>query len=105
MIGDRDLRIKKDVNSTVWRTNMIWEAARREKLGAYFSSESTAIDDDHLPFIEAGIPAVDLIDLEYAAWHTAADTLDAVSARSLQIVGNALLAALPQIEARARQGR
>ena len=46
------------------------------------------------------MPAVDIIDLEYAAWHTAADTLDAVSARSLQVVGDVLLAALPQIEAR-----
>ena len=47
-----------------------------------------------------GVPSVDIIDLEYAAWHTAADTLDAVSARSLQIVGDVLLAALPAIESR-----
>ncbi len=46
------------------------------------------------------MPAVDIIDLEYAAWHTPLDTLDAVSARSLQVVGDVLLAALPQIEQR-----
>ena len=48
----------------------------------------------------AGVPSVDIIDLEYDPWHTANDTLDAVSARSLQIVGDVVLAALPQIEAR-----
>jgi glutaminyl-peptide cyclotransferase len=100
MVADRDLRIKRDLNSTPWLTDIIWEAARREKLGAYFSDESTQIEDDHLPFIQAGVPAVDLIDLEYAPWHTAGDTLDAVSARSLQIVGDVVLAALPKIEAR-----
>jgi Zn-dependent M28 family amino/carboxypeptidase len=100
MVADRDLRLKRDLNSTPWLTDIIWDAARREKLGAYFSAESTQIEDDHLPFIQAGIPAVDLIDLEYPAWHTAGDTLDAVSARSLQIVGDVLLAALPTIEAR-----
>jgi glutaminyl-peptide cyclotransferase len=100
MVADRDLRMKRDLNSTPWLTDIIWDAARREKRGAHFSAESTQIEDDHLPFIQAGIPAVDLIDLEYAPWHTAGDTLDAVSAGSLQIVGDVLLAALPNIEAR-----
>jgi Zn-dependent M28 family amino/carboxypeptidase len=100
MVADRDLRMKRDLSSTPWLTDIVWEAARREKLGDYFVAEPTRIEDDHLPFIEAGVPAVDLIDLEYAPWHTAGDTLDAVSARSLQIVGDVLLAALPQIEAR-----
>jgi glutaminyl-peptide cyclotransferase len=100
MIGDRDLQIRRDLNSTPWLTNVLWDAARREKLGAYFSSDSTQIEDDHLPFIQAGVPAVDIIDLEYAVWHTAGDTLDAVSAHSLQVVGDVVLSALPQIEAR-----
>jgi Zn-dependent M28 family amino/carboxypeptidase len=100
MIADRDLRIKRDTNSTAWLTNIIWDAARREKLSAHFLPEATAIEDDHLPFLQAGVPAVDLIDLEYPPWHTANDTLDAVSAGSLQVVGNVLLSALPQIEAR-----
>jgi hypothetical protein len=46
------------------------------------------------------VPAVDIIDLDYAAWHTAGDTLDAVSASSLQVVGDVVLGALPRIEAR-----
>jgi glutaminyl-peptide cyclotransferase len=99
MIGDRELQIKRDLNSTPWLTDIIWSAAERLKLDA-FSPARTEIEDDHLPFIDAGVPSVDIIDLEYPAWHTPGDTLDKVSARSLQTVGDALLAALPQIEAR-----
>jgi glutaminyl-peptide cyclotransferase len=100
MIADRDLRIKRDDNSTAWLTEIVWEAARRQKLSAHFLQERTRIEDDHIPFMKAGIPSIDIIDLEYAPWHTAADTLDAVSAGSMQVVGDVLLAALPQIEAR-----
>jgi glutaminyl-peptide cyclotransferase len=100
MIGDRDLRIRRDANSTPWLTTIIWDAARRRQLESVFIPESTRVEDDHLPFVAAGVPSVDVIDLEYDAWHTARDTLDAVSARSLQAVGDVILAALPQIEAR-----
>jgi glutaminyl-peptide cyclotransferase len=100
MIGDRDLRIRRDTNSTRWLTDLVWDAARRQKLDAYFIPETTQVEDDHLPFLQAGVPSVDIIDLEYEPWHTAQDTLDAVSARSLQIVGDVILAALPAIEAR-----
>jgi Zn-dependent M28 family amino/carboxypeptidase len=100
MVADRDLRVRRDLNSTPWLTDIVWDAARREKLGSYFSPESTQIEDDHLPFIQAGVPAVDIIDLEYAPWHTPGDTLEAVSAHSLQVVGDVVLSALPQIEAR-----
>jgi Zn-dependent M28 family amino/carboxypeptidase len=100
MIGDRDLQIKRDLNSTTWLTDIIWAAAQKQQLGAYFRPDRVQIEDDHLEFMEAGVPSVDVIDLEYPAWHTAGDTLDAVSARSLQVVGDALVAALPQIEAR-----
>jgi len=99
MIGDRDLDIRRDTNSTPWLTNVIWETARRQNLDEYFLPDSTRIEDDHLPFLAAGIPSVDIIDLDYEAWHTAKDTLDAVSARSLQVVGDVVLGALPHIEA------
>jgi Zn-dependent M28 family amino/carboxypeptidase len=106
MIGDRDLRIMRDGYSTPWLTDLVWDAARRLRLETYFVPESTRIEDDHLPFVQAGVPSVDIIDLERfqerGRWHTAQDTLDAVSARSLQIVGDVVLAALPQIEARLR---
>jgi len=100
MIADRNLRIKRDGNSTPWLTDLIWDAAQRQKLEAFFVQDTTMIEDDHLPFLAAGVPSVDVIDLEYEVWHTSKDTLEAVSARSLQVVGDVVVAALPQIEAR-----
>jgi glutaminyl-peptide cyclotransferase len=100
MIGDRDLNIRREAHSTPWLTDIIWAAARRLGHGRHFLDDSTPIEDDHIPFLEAGVPAVDIIDLDYPAWHTADDTLDKVSARSLQVVGEVVLAALPDIEAR-----
>jgi peptidase M28-like protein len=102
MVADRDLRLKRDLNSTPWLTDIVWTAAKQRKLDTYFVPQTTQIEDDHIPFMEAGVPSVDLIDLEYEAWHTPGDTLDAVSARSLQVVGDVVVAALPQIEARFR---
>lgn len=102
MIADRDLRIKRDDNSTGWLTDIVWQAARRQKLTDYFSDERTRIEDDHLPFLQAAVPSVDIIDLEYPAWHTAKDTIEAVSARSMQVVGDALIDALPDIETHLR---
>jgi len=100
MIADTDLRIRRENFSTRWLTDAIWTAAREKGLAEHFLNESTEVEDDHQPFLAAGVPAVDIIDLEYGAWHTPLDTLDAVSARSLQVVGDVLLAALPRIEQR-----
>jgi Zn-dependent M28 family amino/carboxypeptidase len=96
MIGDRDLRIMRDTNSTPWLTDIFWDAAKR--LGRReFVDEALDIQDDHIPFLQAGVPAVDIIDLDYPAWHTEADTIDRVSGQSLQGVGDVLLAALPDV--------
>ena len=62
------------------------------------ADDEMVVEDDHVEFLRAGVPAVDLIDLDYPAWHTAADTLDRCSPRSLQVVADVLLAALPGIE-------
>ena len=102
MIGDKDLVIRREAGSTPWLVDIIWAAAARLGHGNVFSNELTAVEDDHMHFITAGVPAVDIIDLDYPAWHTADDTLENVSARSLQIVGDVVLAALPDIEARVR---
>jgi Zn-dependent M28 family amino/carboxypeptidase len=98
MIADRDLGIRRDSNSTPWLTDIVWKTAADMKLSNYFLPVSTTVEDDHLPFLAAGVPSVDVIDLDYDAWHTRRDTLDSVSARSMQIVGDVLLAALPAIE-------
>jgi Zn-dependent M28 family amino/carboxypeptidase len=107
MVADKDLMIKRESHSTPWLTDTIWAAARQLNRHE-FVAEETPIEDDHLPFLAAGVPAVDIIDLEYpnlevpSYWHTPDDTLDKVSASSLQVVGDVLLAALPAIELRVR---
>lgn len=101
MIGDKDLVLKRESNSTPWLTDTIWAAARQLNRPE-FVREETPIEDDHLPFLAAGVPATDIIDLDYPAWHTQEDTIDKVSPRSLQIVGDVLLAALPSIELRVK---
>ena len=100
MIGDRQLNIRRETNSTPWLTEIVWNVARRLGHQAHFITESMAVEDDHLPFLKAGVPSIDIIDLDYPAWHTAQDTLDTVSARSLQVVGDVVVAALPEIEQR-----
>jgi glutaminyl-peptide cyclotransferase len=109
MIADRDLTIRRESASTAWLTDAIWAAAKRLKQTDAFLDSTAEIEDDHLPFLQAGVPAVDIIDGpdDYPPWHTAGDTLDKVSARSLQTVGDVLLEALPAIEKRlaSRPGR
>jgi len=100
MIGDRDLTIRQDSNSTPWLTDIIWTSSAALGYQAQFLAERTTIEDDHMPFVRAGIPSVDIIDLDYPAWHTAQDDLAHVSARSLQVVGDVVLDALPRIEQR-----
>ncbi|HEX9367610.1 MAG TPA: M28 family peptidase [Vicinamibacterales bacterium] len=100
MIGDRDLGMRRERYSTAWLTDAIWSAAKRLKRPE-FLDPITPIEDDHLEFLEAGIPSVDIIDLDYeCCWHTVNDTLPHVAASSLQAVGDVLLAALPAIEGR-----
>lgn len=99
MIGDRALTIRRESNSTRWLTDIVWATAK--KLGhKQFMDEETTVEDDHIPFLKAGVAAIDIIDLDYPQWHTAQDTLDAVSARSLQVVGDVVVASLPLIEQR-----
>jgi glutaminyl-peptide cyclotransferase len=103
MVADRNLNIRRESQSTPWLTDIIWETAKRLGHGDSFPDELLLVADDHVPFLEAGVPSVDLIDLDYPAWHTADDTLDSVSARSLQAVGDVLVASLPRIETRLRK--
>lgn len=100
MIGDRDLVIKRESNSTAWLTDIIWSSAKALGFGAHFAPDAISVEDDHIAFLQAGVPAVNLIDMDFPAWHTPDDTLDKVSARSMEVVGRVLAAALPKIEAR-----
>jgi hypothetical protein len=105
MIGDRDLLIKRDSNSTPWLVDIIWATAARLGHASTFSNQLTVIEDDHIPFLRAGIAAVDLIDLENPTWHTPMDDLEHVNAKSLQVVGDVVLAAIPDIEKRIVAGK
>ena len=105
MIGDRDLVIRRDSNSTPWLVDLVWAAAARRGHRAVFSTDLTTVEDDHIPFLRAGVPSVDIIDLDNPTWHTAQDDLEHVNARSLQIVGDVVLAALPDIEKRLTAAR
>ena len=100
MIADRSPRFMREANSTPWLTDIIWSTARSLGHGAIFVNDSTPIEDDHVPFLRAGVDSVDIIDLDYPAWHTASDTLDQTSARTMQVVGDVVVASLGPIEAR-----
>lgn len=92
MIGDSDLQIYKEKNSSFILNNEIFTIANELGYQQFISHYKYRIIDDHLPFIEAGIPAIDLIDFDYPYWHTTQDTADKVSPDSLEAVGTTLLA-------------
>jgi glutaminyl-peptide cyclotransferase len=95
MIGDADLNIERDTNSTPWLEDLVLEAATRIGYQSHFFARSIAIQDDHLPFVERGVPSADLIDLDYGYGdvfhHTPQDTLDKLSPKSLEITGRVIL--------------
>lgn len=105
MIGERGVRLLQDMNSTGWLNDIFWRTAGRLGHQRTFVASTTAVEDDHKPFIDAGIPAIDLIDLDYPAWHTADDTLDKLDPMSMKIVGDVVVAALPDVEKRLAAGR
>ena len=90
MVGDADLRLPLELNSTGALQQQIWMTARTLGYGAFVAGPGPSILDDHTPFLRAGIPAVDIIDFDYRHWHTQADTLDKVSPASLEQVGRTL---------------
>ncbi|MCB9702111.1 MAG: M28 family peptidase [Myxococcales bacterium] len=93
MIGDAELRILPEQNSLTaapWLIDQIWATAERAGYPEFAAGPSRSITDDHVALIELGIPAVLLIDAEYPHWHTHADTLDKLGARSLEAVGETL---------------
>jgi hypothetical protein len=100
MIGAKDLVLRRDSASTTWLNDLFWATGRDLGYGRIFRDEPTEIEDDHNPFTRAGVPSIDLIDLDYPPWHTPDDDLDHVAASSLQVVGDVVLTALPRLEDR-----
>jgi Zn-dependent M28 family amino/carboxypeptidase len=95
MIGDADLNIERDSNSTPALLSVVERAAGGLGYQSHFFGREIGVEDDHRPFAAVGVPVADLIDLDYgygnAFWHTKEDTLDKLSPRSLEIVGNVVL--------------
>ena len=95
MIGDADLNIDRDTNSTPWLEDLVYQAATRLGYQSHFFGRTNQVGDDHMPFVQRGVPSVDLIDLDYGYnnvfWHTTDDTADKLSPKSLEIVGTVTL--------------
>ena len=102
MIADAHLDIHRDAHSTPWLTDIVFAQAQRLGYVQYFLNSPRTIEDDHLPFLELGVPAVDIIDLDYGPfnlyWHTKYDTVDKCSPASLAIVARVVLATLAALE-------
>jgi hypothetical protein len=97
MVGDASQDIYLEMNSDPILQMHLWDIADRLGYGEYFVAEPRhSILDDHIPFLERGIPAVDVIDFDYPYWHTGQDTVDKVSADSLERVGRVLEAFLEE---------
>jgi glutaminyl-peptide cyclotransferase len=94
MVGDANLDITKDTNSTPWLVDLVWSVAKRLGYSRYFVDRTMPVDDDHMPFVRRGVPSVDIIDFDYHPWHTAADTLDKCSPHSLAVVGHVFVESL-----------
>jgi len=95
MVGDADQRFYFDSNSDPGLSAQVWATAARLGYGEHFIPVARwAMTDDHIPFAQRGIPALDIIDFDYPYWHTTADTADKVSADSLERIGRVLEAFL-----------
>ena len=105
MIGDADLNIDRDGNSTPWLEDMVYQAATRLGYQSHFFARTIAVEDDHLPFVHLGVPSADLINLRDYGYgnvfhHTPQDTMDKLSPKSIEIVGSVILETVRLLENR-----
>jgi glutaminyl-peptide cyclotransferase len=107
MMGYKNLDLGRDDMSTPWLVEIIWRTAHEIGYAKQFPDREEGVGgDDHEPFLKAGVPSVDLIQLSsYPHWHTPEDTLDKISARSLKAVGDVVISSLPRIEERLLRSR
>ena len=99
LIGPKNPKFRRDSNSTHWLTDLVWRTAARLGYRDIFVSDEQAVDDDHVAFLNRGVPAVDIIDLnDYSYWHTLDDTLDKVSPRTLGIAGHVILESVNELQ-------
>jgi len=104
MIGDKDLGLVKESNSSASLVDLVWQTANKIGDGKYFLQTGGPIEDDHIPFIREGVNAIDLIDFDYGLqnsyWHTGKDTPDKLSAHSFQVLGDVLVETVAELQAR-----
>lgn len=104
MIGDADLDIQRDTTGAPWLLDLIYSAAERLGYQSHFYALQGPIDDDHLPFVKRGVPSADVIDLDYGYnnvfHHTPQDTMDKLSPKSLEIVGDTTLETVHMLDQR-----
>jgi len=101
MMGYKDLRLGRADLGTRWVQDIVWQTGKELGYKEFVDGPENVGDDDHSPFLKAGIESVDIIQLNsYPFWHTKDDTLDKVSAKSLKIVGDTIIVSLPKIEER-----
>ena len=104
MIGDKDLDIQRETHSTAWLVDLVAQAAKKFGDQRYFFQQQMDVEDDHLAFVERGVPSIDIIDLDYGPnnsyHHTAQDTMDKISAHSLTIDGDVFMETIRLIDQR-----
>jgi Zn-dependent M28 family amino/carboxypeptidase len=107
MMGYKNLELGRDTLSTRWLQDILWETGRELGHDKIFVDRPEGVGgDDHEPFLRAGIDSVDLIQLSnYPHWHKADDTIDKISAQSMKVVGDTVLASLPKIATRLTTGK
>ena len=98
MIGDKNLNIPRETNGNAALTNLVWKTAADLGYKAFFTDQQIGEDDDHMPFVRAGVAAIDLIDIDYPPWHNDTDTMDKLSAQSMEIVGTVLYEVIQRLE-------
>jgi len=102
MNGDADLNINRDQNSTQWLEDMIHDAATQLGYQSHFFGRINDVNDDHMPFLQRGVPSADLIDFDYGYdnvfWHSTQDTVDKLSPKSLEIVGSVTLKTVQMLD-------
>jgi hypothetical protein len=102
MIGQYKLRIPRQSESPKWLVDVVWKTAERLGYKDIFVSAETQTSDDHDPFLDRKVPAIDIIDLDdyitAGIWHTDQDTLDKVSPRSVAIVGYVILESVEELQ-------
>ena len=91
MIGDKDLLVRVPADSPPTLARWLTAAAKDLNYSAYFGTHPSPILDDHVPLNDAGVPTIDIIDLDYKPWHTQDDTMEQLSAESLHITGKTAL--------------